>query len=506
MGKLKTVLTLCFTFFTLYGFGHNDVELPAKSNQLVYDGAGMLMASERTTLEQKLRTYNDTTSNQVVIALVDHLHQDISMAAIELGHSWGVGQEAEDNGVVIMVSKADREIFIATGYGVEPYITDVYAKRIIENIIKPSFRDGNYFAGLDKATNVIIDLLSGVYEPTPHSNIEGEGIPLWVIILLVVLILLFISSLRKKGRQYEYYRRGKRVYDQDWGRGPGNWPDFNTGGGVFRVMKKLNMKYILILAAIISLSFSCNKENKKAKTVDRGENIENVEQQVDSENPVTPAVSNTRPEREDGSSSKPKDLSSGQPISSVPQVKEPTKANTPVRNTEKDDMVGINVGETHGGSINFPLTQGNYWEYNAKNYKSGELGRTWTKKQTVTKIEGPYVYINGQKEFKLQDGKIYKTFITRGGGETNGLYFFNPTNEKDQFKTLVGGDVIVEATVKKALESVTVPAGTFNNCLVFKINSETFYVEPGVGVVKKVNGKEGGQFYLIQELANYSVK
>ncbi len=236
--KLKYGIILAYIFGFYLAYGHNG-NIPVKGNRLVYDQADMLSQYEEDELEQKLRDYNDSTSTQIVIVLANHVHGEVIQVATEIIHEWGVGQEADDNGLVILVDKENRRMAIATGYGVEEYVTDAHAKRIIENILKPYFRNGYYFRGLDRATSAIQDLMSGTFKAREiESGREGDGIPIGFIILTFLIFLLLMRRAMRKSRrkQYEYYRRGRRVYNQDWGRGGGiTWPDFNTGGGVFRV-------------------------------------------------------------------------------------------------------------------------------------------------------------------------------------------------------------------------------------------------------------------------------
>ncbi|MBX2846315.1 MAG: TPM domain-containing protein [Saprospiraceae bacterium] len=232
---MKFYSTILFIALAFASKAQGCIEnFPSKQERLVYDNADMLNAGQANQLESKLRQYSDTTGTQIVLITVARSRCKLSMAATELGHEWGVGQEQEDNGIVIAIARDDREIFIATGYGIEGYIPDAYAKRIIENIIKPNFRNGYYYDGLDKATDVMFDMLSGQYTASQTENPNEDGIPGWVIALLIILILFIIINSRRR-KQYEYYRGGRRVYDGGWGHTGGDWGDFKTGGGVFRI-------------------------------------------------------------------------------------------------------------------------------------------------------------------------------------------------------------------------------------------------------------------------------
>ncbi|HYE59012.1 MAG TPA: TPM domain-containing protein, partial [Rhodothermales bacterium] len=135
------------------------------SGQWVTDEAGLLSVQERSALSAKLRTYADSTSTQIVIVTLPSLEgADPAQYATELGRQWRVGGERLDNGIVILVSRDDRKTFIATGRGTEGAVPDVLATRIARNVMGPRFREGQFYAGLDEAVNVIISALQGEFQ------------------------------------------------------------------------------------------------------------------------------------------------------------------------------------------------------------------------------------------------------------------------------------------------------------------------------------------------------
>ena len=170
-----------------------------KNQTSVYDYAKMMSGSEAKNLEQKLINYSDTTSTQLVVITVKSLDgNDIALYATELAHKWGVGQKDEDNGIVLLVSKEDRRMTIRTGYGVEHKLTDALSRRIIETIITPAFKQGNYYQGLDQGTTAIMQIMSGEYQGERSSEGENGKFPALFIVIIFIVIMIILSR-RKRG-------------------------------------------------------------------------------------------------------------------------------------------------------------------------------------------------------------------------------------------------------------------------------------------------------------------
>ena len=136
------------------------------------------MAKKRQ-LEAKLVAYDKKTSIQIAIVIEESLEGDDAFSyAQRLATAWGIGGREHSNGILLFVSKQDRQIRIQTGYGTEGFLPDVTSKRIIENVIKPAFRSGNYYQGIDRATDIIMELGTGEYEGDPnYGGNSEEGIP-----------------------------------------------------------------------------------------------------------------------------------------------------------------------------------------------------------------------------------------------------------------------------------------------------------------------------------------
>ena len=224
-------------------------DLETQDNVLFYDMASFIDDGAEKRINDKLVKFFRETSNQIAIVVADDLcGYEPAQYATRLGHDWGVGREKEDNGVVILMRpKRDGqkgEIFIATGYGMEGPIPDVYANRITDNIMIPYFKQNQYPQGLEAGMQVVMDLAQGEYnEQVAMVQGEGEGegemISLFMIFILILLALMAYSYHRRVTNYAEvnklaYWAAFFMLMNQHGH--TGSFDDFNQGSGPFRRM------------------------------------------------------------------------------------------------------------------------------------------------------------------------------------------------------------------------------------------------------------------------------
>jgi uncharacterized protein len=185
---MKQIITVFFLLLiSLSGMAQEFPPVPDPA-RLVNDYTATLSKEQTATLETKLVAYYDSTSTQIAIVMISSLDgYPIDDYAIELGERWGIGSKGKDNGVLIFVAKDDRKIFIPVGYGMEGVLTDGLIKRIIENDIKPAFREGNYYLGFDRATDTMFRLAAG-----EHVYDEPKQNPVPVILIIGGILLIFV--------------------------------------------------------------------------------------------------------------------------------------------------------------------------------------------------------------------------------------------------------------------------------------------------------------------------
>lgn len=189
----KIIVVLFLTLLYAGGFAQ---DYPGKPNTLVNDYTGTLSEPQKQALENKLVAFDDSTSTQVAIAIVKSVGEyDINEYALGLGRLWGVGGAKKNNGVMIVVSLGDRKISIQTGYGVEGALPDIITKRIIETEIKPYFKEGDYYGGLDAGTTAIIKYTKGEYKnDNPKAAKKDSGTGIIILIIIIVIIVLIIKK------------------------------------------------------------------------------------------------------------------------------------------------------------------------------------------------------------------------------------------------------------------------------------------------------------------------
>ena len=192
-------LLVCL-FVTQISFAQFDIPEKPSFQTSVYDYANVLSADEKAQLEEKLIRYSDSTSTQIVVITIESLKgEDIGILTPKWGQSWGIGgTEKNDNGVIVLLAKAEKKIWISAGYGLEDRLTAGIGGEITRNIIIPEFKAGSYYKGLDKGTDALFDVFKGKYKGERKQTKEKK-LPILPIIIIVFIIIAIISKNKKDG-------------------------------------------------------------------------------------------------------------------------------------------------------------------------------------------------------------------------------------------------------------------------------------------------------------------
>ena len=246
-GKSLFQLALVAIYYTLTAGTLLAQNLPEKQvpPRLVNDFAGILSAGEINRLEQKLVSFNDSTSTQIAIVTVKDLDgYDKADYAQRLGEKWGVGQKGLNNGILILVkpktADSKGEVQIASGYGVEGAVPDLICSDIVNNEILPAFRNGDFYGGLNAATSTIISLVRGEFSAAEYGKnakkSSGKNVPFGLIIFIVFIIIAMVSGKSGGSNSKNISTGGLPLWlllgAMNSGRGShgGSWGGFSGGG------------------------------------------------------------------------------------------------------------------------------------------------------------------------------------------------------------------------------------------------------------------------------------
>ena len=171
----------------------------------VTDTAHLLSPAAVARLDALLADFERTDSTQAVVLTIPSLEgEPLEDYSVKVAQAWGIGQKGKDNGVLLLVSKNDRKVRIEVGYGLEGRLTDALTGRIIDNVIVPSFKAGNFDAGIEAGVAAIIDGARGEYkappatgQPSGHDDNAFFG--LFILAVLLIALLSGLPALARAG-------------------------------------------------------------------------------------------------------------------------------------------------------------------------------------------------------------------------------------------------------------------------------------------------------------------
>lgn len=168
----------------------------------VTDTAGMLSPAVIMQLEQDLRAFEEETGAEIAVATIPALPKDHTLEtyAVELFEEWGIGKEKEDNGVLLLIARDDREMRIEVGYGLEGAVPDIEAGRIISEVLVPAFQSEKYDEGIGAAVERLMNDIRNSAPPTPIARKlpvhVGDFLP------LIFFFFIFLSSVLARSKSW----------------------------------------------------------------------------------------------------------------------------------------------------------------------------------------------------------------------------------------------------------------------------------------------------------------
>lgn len=198
MKKVDRKTSMMFTLLVLFiSTAFAQVPIPVLKNY-ANDLTSTLNSSELYTFESKLKSFDDSTTNQIVFLMMNSLDgYPLENFCFETASKNQIGSKKNNNGVLFFVAKDDRKMRIEVGYGLEGALPDALANSILRNEVKPFFKSGDYYAGITAGLEAIILATKGEYKGDPKGKGKGKGTG--VPFILIVIIFIIIASLGGKG-------------------------------------------------------------------------------------------------------------------------------------------------------------------------------------------------------------------------------------------------------------------------------------------------------------------
>jgi uncharacterized protein len=147
-----------------------DVAVPQLTGRVV-DQTGTLSSGDIASLSQKLRDFENRKGSQVAVLIVPTTQPEtIEQFSIRVAEAWKIGRKKIDDGAILVIAKNDRHLRIEVGYGLEGALTDVTSRRIIDEVITPKFRTGDFAGGIADGADRIIRVIDGEPLPAPARS------------------------------------------------------------------------------------------------------------------------------------------------------------------------------------------------------------------------------------------------------------------------------------------------------------------------------------------------
>ncbi len=217
---MKKILTLLFLIGSI-SISKAQLVIPQLWGMRVHDEAKVLSSQTTQSLEQALKVFEDSTSNQIAILIINSLEGEaLEDYALKVAEAWKLGDQKNDNGVLLLIAVNDRKIRIEVGEGLEGPLPDAMCSRIIRNEIAPAFRRQAYDEGVTAGVVGIMQAIKGEYTNNGTTRKrEKSGNPLITIIIIMVVIIILSRF------------RGGNSKGSGWSSGAGWWGPGMYGGG-----------------------------------------------------------------------------------------------------------------------------------------------------------------------------------------------------------------------------------------------------------------------------------
>lgn len=172
----------------------------------VTDLSGTLDAQSVARMEAKLAAFEARKGSQIVVLMVNSTAPEtIEEYSMRVAEAWKIGRgrldkggPSVDDGLILVVAKADRRLRFEVGYGLEGVIPDARARQIIDQFITPRFRDGDFAGGIEAGLDAAIKLIDGEPLPAPRPRAQAQQSDFGEALLASLLGAFFVALILRQ--------------------------------------------------------------------------------------------------------------------------------------------------------------------------------------------------------------------------------------------------------------------------------------------------------------------
>lgn len=201
LGLILGLFSLTFLSWAKPGLAQ-DISI-APPTGFINDRANIISEPTQQELEAKLENFKSETGHEIAVLTLGSLQGlSIETLAVEVFEDWGIGKAGQDNGLLLLIALSERKVKIEVGYGLEPYITDAEAGRIIRNVIAPEFKKQNYESGINQAIDRLIFEAKGLQSQSNNRSGFSGSPKITLIFIAINLVFVYTGAFLARSKSF----------------------------------------------------------------------------------------------------------------------------------------------------------------------------------------------------------------------------------------------------------------------------------------------------------------
>ena len=192
------VLTAAFFLSIAALAGAQELRPISPLSARVVDQTSTLSAEQSSQLEARLAAFEQHKGAQIAVLIVPTVQPEaIEQYALRVIEAWKLGRKGADDGALLLIAKNDRKLRIEAGYGLEGALNDATAKRIINEIITPIFRKGDFPGGINAGVQAMIKVVDGESLPPPRKVNSNSGLDFDSLLAFGLIFVVFMGGIMR---------------------------------------------------------------------------------------------------------------------------------------------------------------------------------------------------------------------------------------------------------------------------------------------------------------------